>query len=163
MNSSVIRKRIRKRGLYLGMVPEMAAARDSPTLLTLDHDLDVLPEVGRQLTVDDLAGRLRAAGVRPGEHVVICKAANFDVWVLATAAARTGAVPVMLSHHLDGATIGALLGRLDRPHLLADAGRLDALAGVPVADLTRQVISVTGSRPGAVSLAELAGSPPVQP
>ncbi len=170
MNSSVIRKRIRKRGLYLGMVPEMAAARDSPTLLTLDHDLDVLPEVGRQLTVaeladhvDDLAGRLRAAGVRPGEHVVICKAANFDVWVLATAAARTGAVPVMLSHHLDGATIGALVGRLDRPHLLADAGRLDALAGVPVADLTRQVISVTGSRPGAVSLAELAGSPPVQP
>src|SRR6266498_1451354 len=121
MNSSVIRKRIRKRGLYLGMVPEMAAARDSPTLLTLDHDLDVLPEVGRQLTVaelaghvDDLAGRLRAAGVRPGEHVVICKAANFDVWVLG-------------------------------------------------ADLTRQVISVTGSRPGAVSLAELAGSPPVQP
>lgn len=170
MNSSAIPKRIRKRGLYLGVVPEMAAARNSSTSLTLDHDLDVLPEVGRWLTVadlaghvDDLAGRLRAAGVRPGEHVVICKAANFDVWVLATATARLGAVPVMLSHHLDGTTIGALLGRLDRPHLLADADRLDALAGVPVADLTRRVISVAGSRPGSVSLAELAGSPRVQP
>jgi acyl-coenzyme A synthetase/AMP-(fatty) acid ligase len=170
MNSSVIRKGIRKRGLYLGMVPEMAAARDSSTLLTLDHDLDVLPEAGRRLTVaelaghvDDLAGRLRAAGVGPGERVVICKAANFDVWVLATATARLGAIPVMLSHHLAGATIGALLGRLDRPHLLADADRLDALAGVPAADLTRQVICVTGPRPGAVSLTELAGSPRVQP
>lgn len=170
MRGFTIHKPARKRGLYLGMVPELAAARNSSTSLTLDHDLDVLPEVGRRLTVadlaghvDDLAGRLRAAGVRPHEQVVIWKAANFDVWVLATATARLGAVPVMLSHHLDGATIGALLGRLDRPHLLADAVRLDALAGVPVSDLTRRVISVTGSRPGSVSLAELAGSPRVQP
>lgn len=166
MNSSVSRKR----GLYLGVVPEMAAARDSSTPHTLDHDLDVLPDVGRRLTVaelaghvDDLARRLRAAGVRPGEHVVICKAANFDVWVLGTATARIGAVPVMLSHHLDSATIGSLLGRLDRPHLLADEGKLDALDGVLMPDLVRQVIAATGSRPGAVSLAELAGSPPVQP
>ena len=43
-------------------------------------------------------------------------------------------------------------------HLLADADRLDALAGLPLADLTRGVIIDTGSRPGAVSLAELAGS-----
>lgn len=170
MNSPVIRRGIPKRGLYLGVVPEMAAARNRSTMLTLDHDLDALPKVGRRLTVgelaghvDDLAGRLRAAGVRPGEHVVICKAANFDVWVLATATARLGAVPVMLSHHLDGATIWALLGRLDRPHLLADAERLDALAGMPVTDRTRRVISVTGSRPGAESLPERAGSTPVQP
>lgn len=170
MNSSMIRNGMPGRGLYLGVVPEAAAARNGSTWLTLDHDLDVLPEAGRRMTVadlaghvDDLAGRLRAAGIQPGERVVICKAANFDVWVLATAAARAGAVPVMLSHHLDNATIWALLGRLDRPHLLADEGRLDALDGVPVEHLTRQVISVTGSRPGAVSLAALAGAPPVKP
>jgi acyl-coenzyme A synthetase/AMP-(fatty) acid ligase len=170
VNSSVIRKRMRKRWLYIGMVPEVAAARNSSTLLTLDHDLDVLPEAGRRLTVaelaghvDDLAGRLRAAGVRPGERVVICKAPNFDVWVLATATARLGAVPVLLSHHLPGATIGALLSRLDRPHLLTDAYRLEALGGLPLAELTRQVIVVAGSSPGAVSLAALAGSPPVRP
>jgi acyl-coenzyme A synthetase/AMP-(fatty) acid ligase len=161
---------MRKRWLYIGMVPEVAAARNSSTLLTLDHDLDVLPEAGRRLTVaelaghvDDLAGRLRAAGVRPGERVVICKAPNFDVWVLATATARLGAVPVLLSHHLPGATIGALLGRLDRPQLLTDADRLEALGGVPLAELVRQVIVVAGSSPGAVSLSALAGSPPVQP
>lgn len=170
MKRSVNRARMPKRGLYLGMVPELAAARNGGTVLTLDHDLDVLPGVGRRLTVtelaghvDELAGRLRAAGVRPGERVVICKAANFDVWVLATATARIGAVPVMLSHHLDGPTIGALLDRLDRPHLLADEDRLDALDGVPVADLARLVIVTGAPRPGAVQLAGLAGSPRAEP
>ncbi|WP_020673223.1 class I adenylate-forming enzyme family protein [Amycolatopsis nigrescens] len=159
-----------KHGLYLGIVPETAAARNSSTLLTLDHDLDVLPEAGRRLTVaelayhvDDLAGRLSAAGVRSGDHTAIYKTANFDVWVLASAASRIGATPVLLSPALDGATVGALLGRLDRPHLLTDAAKLDVLADVPVAELTKGVIVVAGSRPGAASLTELAGSPRVQP
>jgi len=161
---------VRKRGLYLGIVPEAAAAGNSSTPLTLDHDLGILPGVGRRLTVaelaghvDELAGRLSAAGVGAGERVVICKAAGFDVWVLATAAARCGAVPVMLSPALDSATVAGLLRRLDQPHLLSDGCKLDALAGVPVTDLARRVISVTGSRPGAVSLAGLAGSPRVRP
>lgn len=159
-----------KRGLYLGIVPEAAAARNNSTLLTLDHDLDVLPEAGRRMTVaelaehvDDLAGRLRAAGVQPGEHIVIYKTGNFDIWVLATAASRIGAIPVMLSPTLDGVTIGALLGRLPQPHLLADARKLDALADVPVADLTKQVITTGAGRPGVTSLTELAGSPRVAP
>jgi acyl-coenzyme A synthetase/AMP-(fatty) acid ligase len=158
------------RGLYLGALPEAAAARNASTSLTLDHDLDILPEAGRRLTavelarhVDDLAGRLWAAGVRPGEHVVVHKSANFDVWVLAVAAARIGAVPVMLSPALDGATVGALLDRLHRPNLLTDTPKLDALAVIPLADLTKRVIIVAGERPGTVSLAALAGSPRVKP
>jgi acyl-coenzyme A synthetase/AMP-(fatty) acid ligase len=170
MKGFTIYNSMRQRGLYLGIVPETAAARDSSTLLTLDHDLDIFPGAGRRLTVaelachvDDLAGRLWAAGVRPGERIAIYKAANFDVWVLATAAARIGAVPVMLSPALDGATVGALLKRLDQPHLLTDMHKLDALADVPVTDLIKRVIIVTGCRPGAASLTELAGSPRVQP
>jgi acyl-coenzyme A synthetase/AMP-(fatty) acid ligase len=170
MNNSVIPRSMHKRGLYLGVLPEMAAARGDSTSLTLDHDLDVLPEAGRRMTigeladhVDDLARRLRAAGVKARDRVVIYKAPNFDLWMLGSAAARAGAVPVMLSHHLDAATMGVLFGRLDRPHLLTDADRLDALDGVPLAELTQQVISVSGSRPGAVSLPELAGAPSIQP
>jgi acyl-coenzyme A synthetase/AMP-(fatty) acid ligase len=170
MKGVMIHNSTGKRGHYYGIVPETAAARNSSTLVTLDHDLDILPEVGRRLTVaeladhvDDLAGRLWAAGVRPGEHIAIHKADNFDVWMLATAATRIGAVPVMLSHHLDGATVGALLGRLEEPNLLTDVHKLDALADVPLKDLTKRVISVGGSRPDAVSLTELAGSPRVQP
>ncbi|MGW0885826.1 class I adenylate-forming enzyme family protein [Streptomyces sp. NPDC002671] len=163
-----MRQSIHKRGLYLGVLPERAAVKDSSTLLTLDHDLDVLPEAGRRLTVAelarhvvDLAGRIAAAGVRPGERVVIHKDANFDVWLLATAVARAGAVPVMLSHSLDSTTIAALLKRLDQPHLLSDGPKLDALADVPLAELTKGVISVGDSGPGVTSLAELAGSPSV--
>jgi acyl-coenzyme A synthetase/AMP-(fatty) acid ligase len=168
MKGLMIHNSIRKCGLYLGIVPEVAAANNGSTLLALDHDLDVLPEAGRRLTVaelayhvDDLAGRLWAAGVRPGERIAIYKSANFDVWVLAVAAARIGAVPVMLSPALDAATVGGLLGRLDQPKLLTDVRKLDTLADEPVADRTKQVIIVTGSRPGAASLTELAGSPRV--
>lgn len=166
----MVQNSVHKRGLYLGILPETAAARNSSTPVILDHDLGTLPGRGRRLTVaelaqhvDDLAGRLWAAGVRPAERIVIYKAANFDVWALATAAARIGAIPVMLSPALDAATVAALLGRLDKPHLLSDGHKLDALADVPVMDLTKRVISVTGDRPGAESLTELAGSPRVQP
>jgi acyl-coenzyme A synthetase/AMP-(fatty) acid ligase len=170
MKGSMIHDRMWKRGLYPGILPDVAAARNGSTLLTLDHDLDVLPEAGRRLTVaelaghvDDLAGRLWAAGVRPAEHVAVYKTANFDAWVLATAASRIGAVPVMLSPALKGPTVGALLDRLNRPHLLTDVPKLDAMADVPLADRTSRVIIVAGSRPGAVSLADLAGSPRVRP
>jgi len=170
MKGLTIHKSMWKQGLYLGILPETAAAKKGSTLLTLDHDLDVLPEAGQRLTmaqlaghVDDLAARLSAAGVAPGEHVVIHKSANFDTWMLGTAASRIGAVPVMLSPALDSATIGALLGRLDQPNLLTDVRKLDALADVPLADLTARVIIVTGRRAGATSLAELAGSTRVRP
>lgn len=163
-----VHRLIRKRGLYIGIVPKLAAARNGSTLLTLDHDLDVLPEAGRRMTVaelayhvDDLAARLWAAGIRPGGHLAIYKTANVDVWVLATAAARIGAVPVLLSPALDGATVGALLGRLSAPTLLTDVRKLDTLADTPLTDLARRVVIVAGNRPGTVSLADLAGAPPV--
>ena len=171
MKGSLIHDSMWKRGLYPGILPDVAAARNGSTPLTLDHDLDVLPEAGRRLTVaelaghvDDLAGRLWAAGVRPAEHVAIYKTANFDAWVLATAASRIGAIPVMLSPALGGATVGALLDRLERPHLLTDVPKLDGpLADVPLTGRTASVIIVAGSRPGTRSLSELAGSPRVRP
>jgi acyl-coenzyme A synthetase/AMP-(fatty) acid ligase len=171
MNGFMIHNSTGKRGCYYGVVPERAAARNSSTPLTLDHDLDILPEVGRRLTVAeltghvaDLADRLWAAGVRPREHIAIYKTDNFDVWMLGTAASRIGAVPVMLSHHLDGKTVGALLGRLDQPYLVTDAPKLDGtLADVPLTDLAKRVISATECRPGVASLSEFGESPRVQP
>ncbi|MFI9583719.1 class I adenylate-forming enzyme family protein [Streptomyces sp. NPDC052236] len=170
MKGSTAYKSIQKRGLHIGLLPEMAAAVNGSTPITLDHDLDVLPEAGRHLTVtqfadhvDDLAARLWAAGVRRDEHVVIHKSANADIWFLAAAASRIGAVVVMLSPALDAATVGALLERVDQPNLLTDVHKLDKLAEMPLADLTKRVITVGGDRPGAISLAELAGAPRVKP
>ncbi|WP_255954007.1 class I adenylate-forming enzyme family protein [Streptomyces odontomachi] len=170
MKGSVAYRSIQKRGLHIGLLPAMAAAVNATTPITLDHDLDVLPEAGRHLTVarlaelvDDLAARLWATGVRPDQHVVLHKRANADVWVLACAASRIGAVPVLLSPSLDAVTVGALLERVGRPNLLTDEPKLDALAELPLPELTRQVITVSGERPGTVSLAALAGAPRVKP
>ncbi|WNF29354.1 class I adenylate-forming enzyme family protein [Streptomyces sp. C11-1] len=161
-----------KRGLYLGLVPARAARVHGDMPLVLDHDLDVLPEAGRRLTVrrlasyvEDIANRFAAAGVRPGGHAVVCKAPNFDLWLLATALERIGAVPVMLSQHLDSEALGALLDRLDRPHLVTDGPKLRSLTadGVDLAGLTRGVIGVGDAGPGAVALAGFEGAAPVRP
>ncbi|MFC3540745.1 AMP-binding protein, partial [Couchioplanes caeruleus subsp. azureus] len=115
MKGSTAYRSILKRGLHIGLLPEMAAAVNPSTPIVLDHDLDVLPEAGRRLTVaqyaeheDDLAARLWAAGVRPDERVVIYKTANADHWMLAAAVSRIGAVVVNLSPALDAATVGVL-------------------------------------------------------
>ncbi|MFF1300203.1 MULTISPECIES: AMP-binding protein [unclassified Streptomyces] len=170
MKGSTAYKSIQKRGLHIGLLPEMAAAVNPRTPITLDHDLDVLPEAGRRLTVaqyadhvDDLAARLWAAGVRPDERVVIYKTANADHWMLAAAISRIGAVVVNLSPALDARTVAVLLERVGQPTLLTDGTKLDVLAEVPLEDLTRRVITSAFDRPGAVSLTALAGSPRVKP
>ncbi|MFJ4832085.1 class I adenylate-forming enzyme family protein [Streptomyces sp. NPDC088747] len=170
MKGSTAYKSIQKRGLHIGLLPEMAAAVNGSTPITLDHDLDIFPGAGRHLTVaeyaehvDDLAGRLWAAGVRPDERVVLYKRANADLWMLAAAASRIGAVPVNLSPALDAATVAALLKRVDHPTLVTDEPKLGLLKEVPLADLTARVITASGEWPGTQSLAALAGSPRVAP
>ncbi|CAL9655290.1 class I adenylate-forming enzyme family protein [Streptomyces sp. enrichment culture] len=170
MKGSVAYQSIQKRGLHIGLLPEMAAAVNPSTPIVLDHDLDVLPEAGRRLTVAryaehvaDLAARLWAAGVRPDDHVVIYKTANADHWMLAAAVSRIGAIVVNLSPALDPATVGVLLQRVGRPTLLTDGTKLDLLADVPLTDLTQRVITSAGDRPGSISLGDLAGSPRVKP
>ncbi|MFF7729215.1 class I adenylate-forming enzyme family protein [Streptomyces sp. NPDC008001] len=168
-----------RNALHLGLVPERAAARHGSVTVTLDHDLDALPGTGRRMTyagladhVDDLAARLWAAGVRPGEHLAVHKAANFDIYLLACAAARIGAVPVLLSPELDGATAAALLRRLNRstpsaastpsrrPHLLTDDEKLHTgLARLTLADIAATVLTTGPARPGCTPLAALAGAP----
>ncbi|MFJ6937527.1 class I adenylate-forming enzyme family protein [Streptomyces sp. NPDC101132] len=167
----MLRNPARTSGLYIGTVPEQAAATRPGTTITVDHALDVLPDVSRHLTVtelaehvDDMAARLYAAGVRASDHVAIYKNNNFDIYILASAASRLGAVPVMLSPALDGVSATALLGRLDTPHLLTDDTKLDGvLDAAEVAAVTRGVISASPAREGVVSLHDLAGSPRREP
>lgn len=170
MKGSAAYRSIQKRGLHIGLLPEMAAAVNPSTPIALDHDLDAFPDAGRHLTVaqyadlvDDLAARLWAAGVRPDEHVMIYKTANADHWMLASAVSRIGAVVVNLSPALDAVTVGGLMERIGRPTLLTDGTKLDVLADLPLTDLTRRVITSAHDRPGSVSLAGLAGSPRVKP
>jgi acyl-coenzyme A synthetase/AMP-(fatty) acid ligase len=179
-------RRIAGEALYLGLLAEGLAPTTGRTPITVDQPLALFPQAGTALSVagmaefvDDLAGRLHAAGVRPGERVAVFRSYSFDSVLLACAIARLGAVPALLSHRLDADTVLALLGQLDRPRLLTDAAMATGtLAGTALADrLAGPLIStdelpdglpndLPHGLPGAVSLAELAGAarrPAVRP
>ncbi|MGI5347452.1 class I adenylate-forming enzyme family protein [Streptomyces sp. CA-250714] len=161
-------QRIGNRGIRLGTLFDRAAARYPTNVLLLDHDLDIAPDRGRSLTMTDVAdlvsdfgSRLWRAGVRPSDHLVVHKSNAFDITLLAVAAARIGAVPVLLSPHLDGETVTALLRRVDRPYLLTDEAKLtDSLPG-EVFTLSRRVLLASGTHERATALAEFAGAPRV--
>lgn len=159
-------QRIGNRGIRLGELFDRAAARYPTNVLLLDHDLDIAPERGRTMTmteaaelVSDFGSRLWHAGLRPGDHVVIHKSNAFDITLLSVAATRIGAVPVLLSPHLNGETVAALLRRIDRPFLITDAEKLADCLPDTVFALTRRVLLASGVDDRATTLAELAGAP----
>ncbi|MEU5100205.1 AMP-binding protein [Streptomyces sp. NPDC020996] len=163
-------QRIANRGIRLGTLFDRAASRHPANVLILDHDLDLAPELGRRITVnevadlvDDFASRFWAAGVRPGERVVIYKSNSFDITLLACVAARIGAVPVLLSPKLDGETVAELVRRVDRPHLVTDQAKLDDQLPATVFDHARQVLLTKGGHPGATQLQAFAGVARVAP
>ncbi|MFE1730639.1 AMP-binding protein [Streptomyces bacillaris] len=159
------------KGLYMGLVAERAAAQYGDQLIILDHDLALFPEAGREITytqlaeyIDDTAARLFAAGVRQSQHVAIHKSNGFDINIVSSAVARLGAVPVQLSPALNAESVLELLRRLGAPFLVTDTAKLEGpFAGAPLGEITNEVIIVAGSHPGAISLADLAGSPRQEP
>ncbi|CCB78180.1 MULTISPECIES: class I adenylate-forming enzyme family protein [Streptomycetaceae] len=157
-----------EKAFYLGHLWEKAAERHGGVPVVLDQPLATFPDRGTDLTyatladiVDDLAARLWHLGVRPTERVAVHKTDNFDIALLASAVARIGGVPVMLSSALPGEIVGTLLRRLDQPWLISDAAKLAGpLDGVPVGDLSRQVLLAGTEGYGDLSLlAELTGLP----
>ncbi|MFG1604779.1 class I adenylate-forming enzyme family protein [Actinoplanes sp. NPDC049265] len=161
-------QRIGNRGIGLGTLFDRAAARHPATVVVLDHDLDVATGLGRRFTVaeitdlvDDLAARLWAAGVRPAERVVVHKSDGFDILLLAVALARVGAVPVLLSAQLDGATAVELLRRAAPARLITDPGKLAHDLPGEVFTAATAILVTSGRQDRATSLAELAGAPRV--
>jgi acyl-coenzyme A synthetase/AMP-(fatty) acid ligase len=172
-------QRVGNRGIRLGSLFERAAAKHPANVLILDHDLDISPELGRRATiaevadlVDDFAARLWAAKVRPGQRVVVYKSDGFDITLLACAATRIGAVPVLLSPKLDGETVAELVRRTDRPFLVTDQVKLETELPDSVFDLAEQILLTSGNYQHATvggadnritELRGLAGSPRVAP
>ncbi|WP_328316227.1 class I adenylate-forming enzyme family protein [Streptomyces sp. NBC_00388] len=157
-------------GFRLGTLFERAAARHPANVLILDHELGIAPSAGMRTTVaevadivDDFASRLWAARVRPGQKVVIHKSDGFDIVLLACAVARIGAVPVLLSPSLDGATVAELIRRVGRPFLVTDAEKLGNELPDTVFELAERVLLTSGDHEGATSLASLAGAGRVAP
>ncbi|MDQ2957694.1 MAG: acyl--CoA ligase [Actinomycetota bacterium] len=163
-------QRLANRGIGLGTLFERAAARHPATTVLFDHDLDVAPQLGRRTTVaeladliDDLAGRLWKAGIRPTDRVVIYKAHRFDIMLLACSAVRIGAVPVLLSPKLDGPTVMELIQRIGRPSLITDQAKLDEELPASVLGDTERVLLTSGTFAGTTELSSLAGAERVAP
>ncbi|MGP3952513.1 class I adenylate-forming enzyme family protein [Streptomyces sp. 7N604] len=163
-------QRIANKGIQLGTLFDRAAARHPASPVILDHELDIAPKLGRRVTltevadlVDDFASRLWAAKVRPGQRVVVFKTNGFDISLLACSVARIGAVPVLLSPKLDGATVAELLRRVDQPYLLTDQDKLEQELPPEVFGLSERVLLTSGSFQDATELASLAGVRRVDP
>ncbi|MTD53774.1 AMP-binding protein [Amycolatopsis sp. RM579] len=112
--------------------------------------------------VDQAAGWLREAGVRPWDRVAILKANHLDVALLGCAAARLGAIPAMLAWTHSPEVARALLSRLEKPFLVTDRTQLTAcrLDAATCATLTARTISIDASegRPDVVALDDLRGA-----
>lgn len=160
----MILQRIGNRGLRLGAMFEAAAGRNPYQRVTLDHPLDVAPELGADLDVyacallvADLAAALRRLDVRPGEKVAVYKQDCFDIFLLACAVSRVGAVPVVLSPALRGDVVARLLERVGRPHLVTDGTKLSD----ELRTRADRVLMVGGDAPGTTPLRpERASTPP---
>ncbi|ONI84570.1 long-chain acyl-CoA synthetase [Saccharothrix sp. ALI-22-I] len=158
-------------GFYIGRMFREAASRHGDVPVVLDRPLDVAPEEGLQHTyrsladlVDRLADKLWAAGARPASPVAVHKSDNADIALLACAASRIGAVPVLLSPGLDAVTVGILLGRLDRPLLVTDETTLSRLmAHTDISGLTSRRLLVSGSARDAVALSDVLVTRPAKP
>lgn len=163
-------QRMRNRGNRMGLLLDRAAARHPENVVILDHDLGIAPRLGRRVTVaeladlvDDLASRLWASKVRTGDYVAVYKTDGFDIPLLAFAAARIGAVPMLLSSKLDGSAVCSLLARAGRPHLVTDQAKLENDLPTSVRDQVSRILLANGSHRDAVELHAMEGVARVSP
>jgi acyl-coenzyme A synthetase/AMP-(fatty) acid ligase len=156
----------------IGEVFHVAAEHAPDRLLRFDRPSDLDPAGRTSFTiadwatfVDEAAGWLSAAGVEPWDRVAIVKSNHFDVSGLSAAAARIGAVPAPMAHTHAPETLATLLGRLERPVLVADAEQLAGLDDAVLSGLAKRVIAIDGAegRPAVTALDDLRGSPPPPP
>lgn len=124
-----------------------AAANAHPaSMIHLDAVQPAFPEVGLHVTYADAAeavGRcgeqIIAQGIEPGDHVVIYKSALFDSYLLAVAVSYAGAVPVMISPHLDAPTVTTMAARLKRPWLIHDSETTKKAADISSVEESRKL------------------------
>jgi acyl-coenzyme A synthetase/AMP-(fatty) acid ligase len=166
--------RIAKRGYTLGSALEHGARKTPSAWVRLDRPMDAFPEAGTELDyatlarlAGDAAASLDAAGIATGDRVAIVKRNHIDVFLLATALARLGAVPVLISAQLDPLSLADLFGRLRSRALVTDTATWSegVLSELDREQLPETVLAVDGDPLGAAPMPPPGGPPkaPVQP
>jgi len=137
--------------INIGLLFDWHAARTTQTVVHLDRPFDVAPDAGTTLDgvalatlVRDLSDCLYAAGLRHGDRLAIVKDNHFDVVVTAAAAARIGAVPVMMAPIASIEAVRTMIGRAGPTVLVAGTNILAraAEAGIALADPGVSLIAV---------------------
>jgi acyl-coenzyme A synthetase/AMP-(fatty) acid ligase len=156
----------------IGLLFDRRAETGKPMLFRLSRPMDIDPLGQRILDlaaiaecVRNTAGALHAAGVRPGDRVAVFKENHFDCLLLAAAAIRIGAIPVMLSGLLPPDTVRPLLQRAE-PKLLVSNQRLleeKGSDGSPLTSFAERTLSLDGDVPDALSLQDVLGGPDPTP
>jgi len=141
-------------------------------LFRLSRPMDIDPAKQRILDiaafaacVRSTAGALHASGVRPGDRVAVYKDNHFDCLLLAAAAIRIGAIPVMLSGSLPPDTLIPLLKRVE-PKLLVSNRRLleqKGSDGSALPSFAARTLCLDGDVPDAMSLGDVLGGPEPSP
>jgi len=150
------------------LVEESGRAR-SDVPIYFDRPLDLYPEAGLRIDFGTFAAMmvkasssLHAAGVLPGDTVAILKSNHLDVFMLACAAMRIGAIPALISCELDPPVAAELLEILGRPVLVTDPAVIaaKALHGLELAAVSRDALVIGGDAPGARPLPKAGAAPP---
>jgi acyl-coenzyme A synthetase/AMP-(fatty) acid ligase len=151
----------------IGVLFDRKAELGSTTTFRLSRPLDV--DLATRTVIDvkemaesvrEISGWLHAARVRSGDRIAVYKDNHFDCVLIAAAAVRIGAIPVMLSGLLPDDAVRALLARVE-PKLLVTNRRLltgAAAEGNPVTALAERTLCLDGSAPSAIDVADVRGT-----
>lgn len=166
-----------RRPINLGLLFDWHAQKSKQTVFHLDRPFDVAPDKGTVYDggaladlVGEISGWLREAGLRYGETVAVVKQNHYDMVLMASAAARIGALPVMISPFVKPAELREMLRRAEPRMLVTSSGVLAqaAKAGVELTGADVRVIVVgeieSEIPDDAVPLADIRGAaaPPVR-
>ncbi|POX38917.1 long-chain acyl-CoA synthetase [Streptomyces sp. Ru73] len=152
----------------MGVLFDECAERGHATEVLLDRPFDIAPEAGTAHSVaalaalvQDMAGRLAAAGARPGDRVAIVKDNHWDYDLLACAAVRIGALPAQLSGELPAESLRLLLERLRPSLLVTSSGVLERCraGGTDLLPAADACVLLDGELPGTLGLESLQGHP----
>ncbi len=135
----------------IGLLFDWHAANGRQTVMHLDRPFDIAPDGGTTFgaaalaaTVREAASWLYATGLRRGDRLAIVKENHFDLVLTAAAAARIGALPVMMAPIRSIEAIRIMLSRIQPSVLVAGTSVLErsAAAGVDLADPGVPVVAV---------------------
>lgn len=132
-----------------------AAATYPRCVVQLDRPLDIAPDAGLSLTysaIADLSRRLAISmyseGIQPGDVVAIIKSNHIDIYIIAAAVMRLGAVPALISATLDTRTTRTLLETLPKPWIVCDQDTARQVLGkIELNVVGKRALCIGGSVP----------------